>query len=330
MFELSYPIVFLLLPLPLILARLLPVYLANRPAIRTPFFDDLSQIIDEKSISTQGKIVSSRAHRLLAVCCWILLLFALARPQYIEDPLTQVISTRDLLLAVDLSTSMSTEDFTNTEGQTVDRLSAVKEVLNGFLEKRQGDRVGLILFGMAPFVQVPFTEDLKVCRVLLDEAQVGMAGPQTMIGDAIGLAITIFEESEVESRQMILLTDGNDTGSRIPPEEAAKIAAEKGIVIHSIAVGDPLAAGEAKLDEESLEVISKLTNGQYFKANDREELEIIYKTLDELDAREVQSISFRPKRDLFFWPLSAMIILSFLFHFRAGAQAQRNMRRRKL
>ena len=329
MFELSYPFVFLLLPLPLVLARLLPIYLENRAAIRIPFFDDLSEVVDDKSLSLQGKTQSSRAHRFLVVCCWILLLFAFSRPQYIEEPLTHVISTRDLLLAVDLSTSMSTEDFTNTAGQTVDRLSAVKEVLNGFLEKRQGDRVGLILFGMAPFVQIPFTDDLNVCRVLLDEVQVGMAGPQTMIGDAIGLAITLFEESEVESRQMLLLTDGNDTGSRIPPEEAAKIAAEKGIVIHSIAVGDPLGAGESKLDEESLKAISKLSGGQYFKANDREELEGIYKKLDALDAREVQSVSFRPKRDLFFLPLSAMLTLSFIFHFTAGVQAQRKFRGKK-
>ena len=151
---------------------------------------------------------------------------------------------RDLLLAVDLSGSMETKDFKNAAGQTVDRLSAVKEVLNDFLTKREGDRVGLIFFGSAPFVQAPFTEDLKVCRQLLDEAQVKMAGPQTAFGDALGLAITVFDRSTVPERVLIALTDGNDTASKVPPAKAAEIAKDKGIVIHTVSVGDPKAAGE--------------------------------------------------------------------------------------
>ena len=140
-------------------------------------------------------------------------MFALARPQIIEPPVTKEIPVRDLVLAVDLSGSMATKDFKNASGQTVDRLTAVKEVLDAFLAKRQGDRVALIFFGSAPFVQVPFTEDLKVCRQLMDEAQVSMAGPQTAFGDAIGLAINLFDRSEAKGDS----PDGCDTASQVPP-----------------------------------------------------------------------------------------------------------------
>ncbi|MCB1699123.1 MAG: VWA domain-containing protein, partial [Halioglobus sp.] len=179
---------------------------------------------------------------------------------------------RDLILAVDLSGSMATKDFKNASGQTVDRLTAVKEVLDSFLAKRQGDRVALIFFGSAPFVQVPFTEDLKVCRQLLDEAQVSMAGPQTAFGDAIGLAINLFDRSEVKERVLIALTDGNDTASQVPPLKAAQIAKDKGITIHTVAVGDPRAVGEDALDEDTLKQVASTTGGLYAHAADTQQL----------------------------------------------------------
>lgn len=325
MIEFTYPYLFLLLPLPLLLSRYLPVYREEKSAIRAPFFDDLALAVDKTASTVDYKNISSLSRMVVLVLIWCLLVIGFARPQYIEEPLTKTIATRDLLLAVDLSTSMDTVDFKSDSGEIVDRLTAVKEVLTEFLEKREGDRVGLIVFGMAPFVQVSFTEDLEVCRVLLNEAQVGMAGPQTMIGDAIGLGITIFEESDLDDRVLILLTDGNDTGSRIPPEEAAKVASDKGIVIHTIAVGDPTAAGEAKFDEESLRAISKITDGKYFWAGDRDELKDVYETLDKLDTREIESISYRPKRDLFYWPLAVILLISFMYCFVQAVQAQRQI-----
>lgn len=308
MFELALPLMLLLLPLPLLLSRMLPSYRHNTPAIRTPFFEDYSRLLgdDDKQHTASTPV----GLQIVFALCWVLLILALARPQYIEEPIVKKIATRDLLLAVDLSGSMETGDFTNQNGRSINRLEAVKEVLHDFLLRRQGDRVGLIFFGTAPFVQVPFTEDLDVCTVLLDEAQVGMAGPQTMIGDAIGLAITIFDKSDVKNKVLILLTDGNDTGSRIPPEEAARIGAERDIVIHTVAVGDPEAAGEAELDVATLQAIAKVSQGSYFHANDRDELEHIYEELDQLDTREVETVSYRPKRDLFHWPLGLLLLLS--------------------
>src|SRR5262249_13332928 len=160
-------------------------------------------------------------------------------------------------------------DFTDASGAKVDRLTAVKQVLDDFLSRRKGDRVGLIVFGNAPFVQAPFTQDLDVCRELLSEMRVGMAGPKTAMGDAIGLAVTVFDRTTVPERVLIVLTDGNDTGSLIPPQKAADVAKDKKITIHTVAVGDPKAAGEDKLDEEALRRVAQTTGGSYSHAGNR-------------------------------------------------------------
>ncbi len=149
---------------------------------------------------------------------------------------------------------METEDFTDADGRQVDRLTAVKGVLRDFLARREDDRIALIVFGSAAFVQLPFTADKVAVQQMLDETRVRMAGPKTMLGDAIGLAITLFERSEVPERMMIVLTDGNDTGSQVPPVRAAEIARDRDVVIHTIGVGDPTRAGEDEaLDEAVLE-----------------------------------------------------------------------------
>ena len=206
-------------------------------------------------------------------------------------------------------------DFTDENGSLVDRLTAVKWVLADFVERRSSDRLGLILFGNAAFLQVPFTLDHDVFRVLLEESRIGMAGPQTMMGDAIGLAIKTFDASEAEQRVLILLTDGNDTGSRVPPPRAARIAADRGITIHAIGVGDPAAAGEAPLDEATLQGMVEVTGGRFFRANDSEELEDVYRQLDALEPLELETASYRPKRDLFHLPLAAFLVLLLGYHF---------------
>ncbi|ADE55208.1 von Willebrand factor type A [Coraliomargarita akajimensis DSM 45221] len=312
MLLLALPWLLLLLPLPLIAARLLPAYNAERPALWAPWYARVVALLPKqggKPINLPG---NHRATRLFAWMSWILLVLALARPQYLEAPLTRTVPTRDLLLIVDLSGSMDARDFTNPEGERIDRLSAVKGVLDEFLTRREGDRVGLIVFGSAAFVQVPFTQDLNACRILLEETTVRMAGPRTVFGDALGLGITLFERSEVEERVIIALTDGNDTGSRVPPAEAAKIANDNTVKVHVVGVGDPTTTGEDVLDEEALNAVASTTGGRYFHANNREELEDIYTELDRIDSREVETESVRPRRDLFHWPLTAMLLLGFV------------------
>ena len=180
----------------------------------------------------------------------------------------------------------------------------------------------MIVFGSAAFVQAPFTEDLQVCRTLLEEAQVGMAGPKTKLGDAVGLALTVFERSDVKERVLIVLTDGNDTGSQVPPDQAAAIARDQGVKIYTVAVGDPQTAGEDKLDEEMLKTMATTTGGGYFHAANRQELAGIYQRLDELETHEVETTSYRPKRDLFHWPLGVFVVISLVYHGVQGVRVR--------
>ncbi|MCB1232030.1 MAG: VWA domain-containing protein [Verrucomicrobiae bacterium] len=310
MLTFAHPWLLILLPLPWLLRRLLPPRRANRAAIRVPFGDRLRRISGgEKSAAT---VERSARHFVVPLLLWIILLAALARPQWLEPPITKQQPTRDLLLLVDLSGSMKQEDFTNAEGKTVDRLTAVKEVLGDFLEHREGDRVGLVVFGDAAFLQAPFSTDLSLSRRLLDETVIGMAGPRTAFGDAIGLGIAQFDASEAPAKTIIALTDGNDTASQVPPVEAARIAGQRGIRIHTVAIGDPTTAGEEKLDEATLKATAKAANGSYFFAADRKALAGIYEELDRIETREIKVVSHRPLRDLFPWLLLAALAVSFL------------------
>ena len=312
MMTLAYPWVLAFFPLPLLMWWLWPPHHEQRQNLVVPFFE---RLVLQSGIHPGRGTLAMRdgwVRRIGLILLWSCALLAVARPQIIEPPVTKEIPVRDLLLAVDLSGSMDTKDFKNAQGQTVDRLTAVKEVLDDFLSRRKGDRIGLIFFGTAPFVQAPFTEDVNVCRQLLSEAQVKMAGPQTAFGDALGLAIYVFDRSPVKERVLIALTDGNDTASQMPPAKAAQIAKDKNIVIHTVAVGDSRAAGEDALDVDSLKEIAAATGGLYSQANDRDQLEEIYRKLDQLETSKAQTISHRPRRDVYWWVLGAGLVVSML------------------
>jgi Ca-activated chloride channel family protein len=312
MLTIAHPWLFLLLPLPWLIRALLPAHHERKAAVRVPFLQRLSELTGLQAGSGIALAGRSLSQWLVLGVAWLLLVAAIARPQWLEDPIIKELPMRDLLVAVDLSGSMEAQDFTDSKGNNVDRLTAVKQVLDAFFARRDGDRVGLILFGSAAFVQVPFTDDLDVVRELLDEAQIRMLGPRTMLGDAMGLAINLFERSEVDERVMIVLTDGNDTGSLIPPDRAAGIARDNGVVVYTIAIGDPAAVGEQALDEKTLAEIATITGGAYFHANDTEELAAIYDHLDEINQRQVETQSYRPLTDLYHWPLAASILLTLL------------------
>jgi len=312
MLTLAYPWLLALLALPLLVRWLAPAHREPRRSLVVPFLERLAR--DSGRRPEEGSVVM-RGGPLRAMgmaFMWCAAVVALARPQIVEPPVTKEIPVRDLLLAVDLSGSMETKDFKDASGMTVDRLTGVKEVLDGFLSRREGDRVGLILFGSAPFVQAPFTEDLKVCRELLGEAQVNMAGPQTALGDALGLAVNVFDRSPMKERVLIALTDGNDTASQVPPAKAAEVARDKGIVVHAVSVGDPRAAGEDALDVETLKRVAATTGGLYAHASDLEQLEAVYRRLDLLEMRKAQTVTHRPRRDVYWWPLAAGFVVSFL------------------
>jgi Ca-activated chloride channel family protein len=310
MISFAHPWAWVVLPLPLLMHFLVPPYRQAQAGIRVPFFGLLVRLSGQAP--ERGAVAIRRGlwRGLVLVLCWLCVVLALSRPQRIEAPLHRDQPTRDLLLLVDLSASMDTRDFTDAAGGTVDRVTAVKQVLDDFLSRRTGDRVGIVVFGSAAFVLVPFTTDLALGRRMMKEMQAGMAGPRTAFGDAIGLGITLFAGSTMKHKTMIVLTDGNDTASQVPPAQAARIAHDRGITIDTVAIGDPAAVGEDKLDEATLHDVAQVTGGGFYRAMDRAGLADIYRRLDAIETREVDTVSARPRTDLFWWPLAAMLTLT--------------------
>jgi Ca-activated chloride channel family protein len=230
----------------------------------------------------------------------------------VGEPIEKTDAARDVMLAIDISGSMDEADFTSPDGSRLRRIDAVKQVVGDFIDRREGDRIGLIVFGTRAYVQVPFTRDLRTARALLESIEVGMAGPHTALGDAIGLAIKTFEVSEVEQRLLIVLTDGSDTGSLMTPINAAEIAARNDVETYTVGVGDPDGSGEDRVDFATLEQIAERGNGRFFGADDVEGLETIYARIDELVPQELKTISYRPRQTLTHWPAGAIVVLGIL------------------
>ena len=318
------------LPLPWFYRFLLPVAKTGDDSVlRVPFITDFMRI-------STGSFAFNRRRLLLwlGFIAWIFLVIAASRPQWIGDPIELPVSGRDIMLAVDLSGSMKMEDFVLGNNKTVDRLTATKAVAGEFIERRVGDRIGLILFGRQAYVQTPLTFDRETVKTLLYESAIGMAGRETAIGDAIGLAVKRFRnmkkiasnehiQSEPAKTILVLLTDGANTAGEVQPVKAAEFAAQEGLKIYTIGIGAdemivPSLFGARRvnpsqdLDEETLTDIANATGGRYFRARDTEELEKIYHLLDELEpiARETQS--FRPRTSLYLWPLSIATLLGLM------------------
>ena len=309
MYRLEHPWLLALLPLPLLVYWLLPAYREEKDSLRLTFFE---YITAKLGLAPQPQAVILRTNwleKIAAPLCWAMLAVALARPQFIEPPVHKIEPGRDLMLALDISQSMEAPDFRTADGKRMRRVDAVKLVVSDFIRRRPHDQIGLIVFGQAAYPVTPFTLDHNACVKMLAEIDAGMAGPQTMIGDAIGLAIKQFNASEAKQRVLILLTDGNDTGSRMPPHKAAEIAKQNGITIHVVGLGDPRATGEDKVDYGTLNQIAKATGGQVFHGDNRVELEKAYARLDKITPQYFKTLSYQTRRELFMLPLGAALIL---------------------
>ncbi|WP_020683787.1 vWA domain-containing protein [Marinobacterium rhizophilum] len=320
MLTLDWPWLLLLAPLPWLIYRFARPARRQQAALQVPFFDQL-QRSDGKAPA--GIARHLRARLALLSLIWLALLLAAARPQWVGDPLPVAPSGRDLLLAVDISGSMGTEDMP-VDGELLDRLTVVKQVLAQFVERRQGDRLGLILFGTRAYIQVPLTFDSHALVQLLDESRIGFAGEKTAIGDAIGLAIKRLTDRAQQSRVLILLTDGANTAGQVQPLEAAQVAAKEGIRIHTLGIGaDEMLVQSlfgtrrvnpsADLDEKLLTQVAETTGGHYFRARDPEQLAQVYAELDRLEPSEQEQQRVRPQEALFYWPLGLALILSLLW-----------------
>jgi|TARA_Y100000310_G_scaffold334724_1_gene415086 Ca-activated chloride channel family protein len=318
MIELLWPWALAALPLPYLIYRLMPPATRQEAALQVPFYP--------QATSFEGSHISSARHllikKILMVIGWLCLVLAASHPRWIGDPVTLPTSGRDLMLSVDISGSMETQDMTMKRRRTT-RLRVVKKVVGDFVERRTGDRLGLILFGERPYLQTPLTFDRNTVRALLEEAEIGIAGPRTAIGYAIGLGVKHLQSRPENNRVFILLTDGVNTVGDISPMQAARLAVQKNIRIYTIGFGaDEMLDSRGifsrrvnpsvELDEESLTEIASMTGGKYYRARNLSELAGVYRDLDQQEPIEQESETYRPVRSLFYWPLSLAVAISLL------------------
>jgi Ca-activated chloride channel family protein len=314
----AWPWLLLALPLPLLVRWLVPAVRHDGPALRVPWGHRLQEIAAPGSRGLRGGMP------LLALLGWVLLCVAAARPQQLGPPVAPPETGRDLMLAVDLSGSMAGEDMT-LGGRVVDRLTAAKAVLADFLDRRQGDRIGLVVFGQRAYALAPMTRDLASVRQQLAESVVGLAGRETAIGDAIGLAVKRLSAQPPGQRVLVLLTDGVNTAGVLEPLKAAELARDAGVRIHTIAFGGngggsisvfglpvQLPGGGDDIDEATLARIAQLTGGKSFRARETAELAGIYAEIDRIEPVAHAARPVRPRIERYPWPLGAALACALL------------------
>lgn len=321
MLTFEWPWILILLPLPWLYRQWRQPIKNRVAALKAPLYTErLTAQLESGSPSQLKQLVL-----ILLMLCWLATLLAAARPVWVGSPVSLPTTGRDLLIAVDISGSMKETDM-RVANELINRLDAVKLVVGDFVQRRTGDRLGLILFGSVPYLQTPLTFDRTTMNTLLQEAQIGFAGNGTAIGDAIGLSVKRLQERPENHRVLILLTDGANTAGEIPPLEAAKAAAIKGIKIYTIGIGaDVKYEGgffgslrvnpSRNLDEKTLTSIAEKTGGMYFRARNPQELEGIYQEMDKLEPTEQNEETLRPTKALFHWPLGLAFIISLLMSF---------------
>lgn len=316
MITLAWPWVLVALPLPLLARFLLkPADPAAGRALRLPFLQTLA------ALEAVGRSRRRRFAQILAWLAWVLLVLAAARPQWVGEPIQLPLSGRDLMLAVDVSGSMQSEDYL-LDNRPVNRLDVVKSVAGRFIERREGDRLGLILFGSRAYLQTPLTYDRTTVQTMLAEAAIGLAGRETAIGDAMALGVKRLREQPEDNRVLILLTDGTNTAGSLAPLDAARLATQAGVRVYTIGIGGGtvgvrtpfgmLARRAGDLDPETLTAIAAETGGRFFQATDTSELEQVYNELDRLEPSVRDTRTYRSMTALYMWPGGAALVLSAL------------------
>jgi Ca-activated chloride channel family protein len=313
MLEWGWPWLFVLLPLPWVAVRWLrPARTGSSSALRIPV------PLRELAVSESAAQIP-RWRAVLAVVGWILLVAACARPQWLGDAESLPRSGRDLLLAVDASGSMSTEDMT-IGARAISRYGAVKTIAGDFIQRRTGDRIGLIIFGSQAYLMTPLTFDRDTVLKQLNESVVGLPGRQTAIGDAVGLAVKRLQARPQDHRVLILLTDGVNDAGELDPYKSIELAVAEHVKIYTIGIGaesmqiDDFFGGHtvnpsADLDERLLRSMAEKTGGSFFRARDTQELAKIYREIDALEPAADAQQQFRPVDELFYVPLSAALLI---------------------
>jgi Ca-activated chloride channel family protein len=312
--SLAYPWILLLAVLPLLFRQ----GKGQSVAVEAPVLPMGHWLTGLPGVSRSGS-ATPRWQKVMLLLCWLLMVVALARPQHAGETVQVPVSGRDMLLVVDISPSMDERDMI-LQGHSINRLQAVKRVLDDFISRRKGDRLGLLLFGTEPYIQAPLTFDLKTVRTLLFEAGIGMAGRATAIGDALGLAVKRLRDRPQEQRVIILLTDGANTAGQLTPDKATEIASAIGARIYAIGIGaeSKIERGwlgsrrvnpSRDLDEALLTRMAESTGGRYFRARSLPELEMIYESINQLEPIEQDGRFYRPVTELFYWPAALALLL---------------------
>lgn len=316
MINFEWPYLFFILPLPLLIYWLPSKNKSEVVPLKMPvLLEGIDSAIEVSANKKTPLIVLSLV--------WILLVIASTRPQWLGEPINIPSEGREMMIAVDLSGSMQVEDM-SLNGRTVNRLDMLKVLLGEFIERRAGDKLGLILFGDDAYMQTPMTFDRSTVQQMLDEAVLGLVGQQTAIGDAIALGVKRFNEAGESTRVLLLLTDGQNTAGKITPEEALELAIAKDVTIYAIGIGADVMLQQSifgtrrvnpssDLDEKSLQNMADKTNGRYFRARSSEDLAQIYQLLDTFEPVEQEQQQMRPLTALFYWPLGIALCLSFMY-----------------
>lgn len=320
MFSFHWPLIALLLPLPLLIwyfwsAHHINDHTNNITQIKFPVLDRLKLAFSMHQVKASSQLLSLSCLTMF----WCGLIFSLMRPEIVNEYSYVDNQGYDLMLAVDISPSMQVLDF-STQNKYISRMDATKEVVGNFINNRKGDRVGLVVFGEAAYLYVPMTLDVTSVSRMLQNVVPGMAGNSTAIGDAIGIAIKNLRERPEGSRVLVLLTDGEDNASSVPPLEAARIAKEYGIRIYTISVGQTAAAtysgalssvsmGAPSIDEDLLRNIADSTDGKYFHASDPNSLKDVYANIDHLEKTKSDSREYKIRKSLYRYPLSFAAIV---------------------
>ncbi len=317
MITFAWPWLLLLFPLPLLI-----YWLPKKDNARTSAALIMPQLVESPATTVISQS-NKKAPLAILSLCWLLTVLALSQPQWLGDAIDIPTEGREMMIAVDLSGSMQIEDM-SLRGSTVNRLEMLKVVLGDFVERRVGDRLGLILFADDAYMQTPMTFDRKTVKQMLDESVLGLVGRKTAIGDAIALAVKRFDAKQKSNKVLLLLTDGQNTAGKISPEQALELAVAKDVTIYSIGIGADVMLQESlfgtrrvnpssELDEKTLTKLAKQTGGKYFRAKDSQGMSQIYKLLDQLEPIEQDQQQMRPLTALFYWPLALALLISMLY-----------------
>lgn len=317
MISFAWPWLLALIPLPLLIH-----WLPKKQQVRTSAALIVPTLL-AGSATTIDNQHEKKSPIIVLSLCWLLAVLALSQPQWLGDAVDIPTEGREMMIAVDLSGSMQIEDM-SLRGRTVNRLDMLKVVLGDFIERRVGDRLGLILFADDAYMQTPMTFDRKTVQQMLDESVLGLVGRKTAIGDAIALAVKRFDVKQKSNKVLLLLTDGQNTAGKISPEQALELAIAKDITIYSIGIGAEVMLQQSlfgtrqvnpssELDEKTLTQLAQQTGGKYFRAKDSEGMGQIYQLLDALEPVEQEQQQMRPLTALFYWPLALALLLSFLY-----------------